>query len=134
MFGLGKKKEEKKKKPNFSVYIVDDEEDIREILSYMLEDTISFSFKEFSNVDDTIAALEEETVLPDLILSDVMMPGLSGFALSSILEEKGLEIPIIYITGLKGDDIHDGKHIVLSKPFSKSIIKGEVKKALKIAM
>jgi CheY-like chemotaxis protein len=86
-------------KDSKSILVVDDNEDIRSLLSLVL-------LKEGYEVvlaSDGAEALEKiKATKPDLILLDVMMPGLSGLDVLSIIrddkDKKINEIPIMMIT------------------------------------
>ena len=79
------------------ILVVDDEADLREILQFNIQ---SWGY-------DTLCAESAESALEiirsgesvDLILLDVMLPGMSGFKLASIIRgEMNLSIPIIFLT------------------------------------
>lgn len=84
------------------ILVVDDEQDICEILQYNLE----IEGYEVSSVNsaedalDLISNAENKNGLPDLLLLDVMMGGMSGFQLSRKLKENPdfANIPVIFIT------------------------------------
>ena len=58
-----------------SVLVVDDEEDLREILRFELEDQ-GYNVLEAKGVDDAIATLSQNNI--DIIVSDIRMPEKSG--------------------------------------------------------
>lgn len=80
-------------------------------------------------------ALEKvETENPDLILLDVMMPGLSGFEVSERLRKSSehYDIPIVFLTALNShDDIVKGFELggndFITKPFNKNELKIRIK-------
>ena len=81
------------------VVVVDDHKEVRSVLSGFLSD-LGASVRECANADDA-----RETILglhPDLVLSDIAMPGKDGFEL--LREIRSLddvsEVPVIAITGL----------------------------------
>ena len=106
---------------NYNILVVDDEQDLCEILKFNLE-------TEGYNVDTAYSAekvLEMEVKLYDLLLLDVMMEGMSGFALAKKLksEPSTANIPIIFLTAKDTEnDIVTGFNIgaddYISKPFS----------------
>ena len=81
------------------ILIIDDNKDIRDLMRIILE-KVNFSVSESEDGSSGLTAARE--VKPDLILLDVMMPGLSGFdVLQQIRIEKDSqlrEVPIMMIT------------------------------------
>ena len=69
------------------ILIVDDEADIRQLITYALVE----DGHDVATAGDGTQAMEQVTEnAPDLVILDVMMPGLDGFDLLATLEEKGL--------------------------------------------
>jgi len=71
----------------------------------------------------------------DLIISDVNMPNLDGFKLLEVMNQKGVHIPVLFLTGLstqadelKGLDL--GAVDYLTKPFEKDILAARVKRVI----
>ena len=85
-------------------------------------------------------AIDQATKLqPDLILLDIMMPGVDGFGVISALRkhEKTREIPVIFITGLNSarDEVKGlalGANDYINKPFNEIIVQLRVRNHLKI--
>ena len=82
------------------------------------------------------AALE---LRPDVILLDIMMPGIDGFEVIKILqsEPRTKDIPVIFITGLRDAKAEErglelGAADYIQKPFSEGIIKLRVRNQMKI--
>jgi len=103
------------------ILVVDDEEDLREILKFNLE-TEGFEVETASSAEQ---ALQKELTAFDLILLDVMMEGISGFAMAKQLKEEPAtkDIPIIFLTArdTENDTITGfklGADDYISKPFS----------------
>ena len=59
----------------YSIYIVDDEQTITDSVTMALED--DYRIKAFSDAETAIAQLEKDP--PDLILLDILMPGMDGY-------------------------------------------------------
>ncbi|CCH48801.1 hybrid sensor histidine kinase/response regulator [Pseudodesulfovibrio piezophilus] len=84
----------------FSVLLVDDEEDIRELLGMLLND-LGYTVQTAKNGQ---AALElfrtvQTTERPDIILTDIKMPGMDGIELLRTIKAEAPEIEVIMISG-----------------------------------
>ncbi|MCG8324908.1 MAG: phosphate regulon transcriptional regulator PhoB [Thiotrichales bacterium] len=104
------------------ILIVEDEEGIREMLGYTLSRE-GFSFQEAENIESARSLLAQE--VPDLILLDWMLPGMSGLDYAKKLRKDPdtRDIPIIMLTAkadegdkVKGLDV--GADDYITKPFS----------------
>jgi two-component system alkaline phosphatase synthesis response regulator PhoP len=118
-----------------SILIVDDEEDILELLRYNLA-------KEGYRV--TCVASGEEAVktgkalLPDLILLDLLLPGIDGLEVCRVLkgEARTRPIPIIMLTA-KGEEadvvagLELGADDYVTKPFSPRVLLARLRAALR---
>lgn len=116
-----KRKEMDKHNNNYRILVVDDEEDLCEILKFNLETE--------GYVVETANSAEEALTLDlpafDLLLLDVMMGEMSGFALARKLksEDATKEIPIIFLTARDTENdtvtgFNLGADDYISKPFS----------------
>ena len=79
---------------SFSIYIVDDEKIIREGLTMALEE--NYNIKSFINAESALKALQ--TDLPDLVLLDIGLPGMSGIDAINKIKKLYPEILIIMIS------------------------------------
>ncbi|MDR0682853.1 MAG: response regulator transcription factor [Dysgonamonadaceae bacterium] len=99
--------------------IVDDEEDIREILQFNLENE-GFQIDAVSSGEEALEKLSPEH---KLILLDVMMDGISGFRMAEKLRKENVQTPIIFLTAKSSEnDLLTGFSVgaddYISKPFS----------------
>ncbi len=77
------------------ILVVDDEADIRDILQFNLENA-GFAVDCAASAEEALEMLSSEH---SMILLDVMMGGMSGFAMAEVLRnERGNMIPIIFLT------------------------------------
>ena len=117
------------------ILVVDDEPDLREILQCNLE-AAGYDVDTASSAEE---ALQMMNRCPSLLLLDVMMGGMSGFALAKVLrEERGLKVPIIFLTAKDTEDdlLHGfsvGADDYISKPFSLQEVMARVKAVLRRA-
>ena len=105
------------------ILIADDEPSLRLLVRATLSANKSFELIEASDGNEALSKVQKE--LPDLILLDVMMPGLSGFEVCERLKNdpKTKNITIIMLTakGQQSDRdwaISVGTDYFLTKPFS----------------
>jgi CheY-like chemotaxis protein len=82
--------------PKHHVLVVDDEALIRESLSMLL---LSKGYKVSTAKDGFDALLQLRTISPDLIISDLNMPNMSGFEFLSVLRRRFPQIPVVAISG-----------------------------------
>ena len=111
------------------ILVVDDDEQIRDILSDML----TIDGHSSTTCADGYQALEAIDAQPyDLVITDLGMPGMSGLDLAAVVHEKYPELPIAMITGW-GTQIDEedaslkGIKIVLPKPFHLKDVKSLVR-------
>jgi DNA-binding NtrC family response regulator len=78
----------------FSVFVVDDEESVRQGMLFALEQ--KYQVRAFADGETAVAAVRESA--PDLILLDVGLPGLSGIEVLRAVKEARPEVVVIVIT------------------------------------
>ncbi len=116
------------KKEDPILLIVEDNEDLRTLVSDLFQEDYQIITAENGAVGVAVA-LEQ---IPDLIISDVMMPIKDGIALTKELkeDERTSHIPIILLTAKTGDKnkltgIDVGADDYISKPFNQKILKSK---------
>ena len=102
-----------------TVWIVDDDQSIRWVLEKALSKA-SFSTRCFESAERVLQALEADQ--PDVLLSDIRMPGMDGFELLDQLQQQYSELPIIIMTAHADLDsavttYQSGAFEYLPKPF-----------------
>jgi two-component system, OmpR family, phosphate regulon response regulator PhoB len=104
------------------IFLVEDEPDIAEVLQYNLEKE-GFAVTRFDRGDLALEGLRRQ--IPDLLLLDLMLPGLDGLELTRVLkrEPKLAVVPIIMLTA-RGEELDRivglelGADDYITKPFS----------------
>ncbi|AXV81845.1 nitrogen regulation protein NR(I) [Ralstonia solanacearum] len=101
------------------IWIVDDDQSIRWVLEKALARESLLS-RSFTNVRDALNALDEET--PQVLISDVRMPGGSGLDLLQAIKSKHPGLPVIIMTAYSDLDsavaaFQGGAFEYLAKPF-----------------
>jgi len=114
------------------VLVVDDDARQREALAEMVC-SLGFSAVTASDGQEALNIHEEKPV--DLILTDLIMPGMDGFQLLRSLEEHGYRTPVIVLTGFGSIEkaisvVHDYKAFwFLEKPIQPAILRALVERA-----
>ena len=108
----------------YSVLLVEDDSQIREVIGdyFGRRDKISLDFAEDGNIGLTKFLNNSY----DLIVLDIMMPGLDGFELCRIIRKRS-DIPIVFLTGkVREEDVLYGYELgaddYIVKPFSIKIL------------
>jgi two-component system nitrogen regulation response regulator GlnG len=102
-----------------SIWIVDDDESIRWVLEKALARE-NLATRSFSNARDAIAALQTET--PQVLVSDIRMPGSSGLELLQLVKTRHPGLPVIIMTAFSDLEsavaaFQGGAFEYLAKPF-----------------
>ncbi len=115
------------------IMIVDDEEDIRVSVGQIFE-VDGYEVIKAVDGNDCLNKLERE--IPDLVILDIMMPGMNGWDVAARIKEnpKWNEIPIVFLTA-KGDEMSIGMGGLASeeyvvKPFDIIKLKERVEEIL----
>jgi two-component system alkaline phosphatase synthesis response regulator PhoP len=116
------------------ILLVDDEVDILEFLKYNLEQE-DFDVLVSTNGKDALKMILQN---PDLIVLDIMMPGMDGFELYQQIksDKKSQDIPIIFLTAKSGetDEIKGldlGANDYIQKPISPKKLIARIKSNLR---
>lgn len=115
--------------------IVDDEADIREILSFNLS-AAGYDTIECGTAEAALVHIRQGSI-PDIMLLDIMLPGMSGFKLADTLRKvDGCDVPIIFLTARNTENdmltgFSAGGDDYISKPFSINEVLARVKAVLK---
>lgn len=122
---------------NNKILIVEDTVEVRKIIEIYLKTIPEYDLFFASNGEEAVLNIHNN--IPDLILLDVMMPGISGFQVAQIVKsnKETEDIPIIFITAL--DDLESvikgfdsGGNDYITKPFKKAELLARVNTHLKI--
>ena len=119
--------------PNERILIVEDEEAIRELIQYNLERE-GFRSSSVGTGEEAIKLAKSDQ--PDLILLDLMLPGVDGLEVCRAVKRESEDIPIIMLTAKDDEsDIVTGLELgaddYITKPFSPKILVSRVKTVLR---
>ncbi len=119
--------------PEARLLVVDDEPNIRELLSASLR-YAGFEVATASDGQEALAAAER--FRPDLLVLDVMMPGLDGFGVVRRLRQNGSSTPVLFLTARDaGEDKVAGLTLggddYVTKPFSLDEVLARIRAVLR---
>ncbi|HAS62807.1 MAG TPA: nitrogen regulation protein NR(I), partial [Vibrio sp.] len=102
-----------------NVWVVDDDSSIRWVMEKTLS-SANIKCDTFADAESVLLALERET--PDVLISDIRMPGISGIELLSQVHEQSPDLPVIIMTAHSDLDAavnayQQGAFEYLPKPF-----------------
>lgn len=114
------------------ILIVDDDPDIRKVLSFLLKD--EYNVSQAQDGPSAIAWLEQNPDT-DLVVLDVMMPGMSGYEVCSRIRSFS-NVPILFLTAKSAEEdrlsaYKSGGDDFLSKPFSQAEFLAKVSSLLR---
>lgn len=119
-----------------TILVVDDDEFNLKLLKKMLA-IEGHAVRTAADGEEALASVAEQ--LPDLVLLDVMMPGIDGFEVARRLKAdfRTRSIPIIMITALEDDEsrlkgLEAGAEEFLTKPVNRAELQMRVKSLLKM--
>lgn len=118
-----------------NILVIEDEKDIRELITYNLSQE-GYNARGVSDSTKALLAIGAHT--PDLIILDLMLPGMDGLELCKQLKanQNTMQIPVIMVTA-KGEEediikgLEMGADDYITKPFSPKILVARVKAVLR---
>ncbi len=118
------------------IYVIEDEESISKLITlYLTKDQMES--KAFFNAEDALSTLEKDH-MPDLIILDLNLPGMSGFDfLEELTKRYKSDIPAVTILSARDSDediikgLGYGADEFITKPFSPSVLIARVKANLR---
>jgi FixJ family two-component response regulator len=117
-----------------TVFVVDDDEGVRDALS-MLLDTVGQAYELYSSAPDFLESYDESK--GGCLVLDIRMPRMSGLELQAKLNEKKALLPIIFITGhgdiaMAVEAMRRGGLDFIRKPFREQDLLDRINEALNI--
>ena len=118
--------------PQATVFIVDDDEAVRDSLKMLME-SVGLGTEVFASAQEFLALIDDERA--GCLVLDIRMPGMSGLELQGVLNERRSMLPVIFITG-HGDvpmavqAIRGGAQDFIQKPFREQELLDRVQQVL----
>ncbi len=115
--------------------IVDDEPDLREIIAVHAEH-IGFSTEQAVDGKQALQKAKEQQF--DVVISDLMMPNMTGLELLKAMRRQNINIPFIFLSAYSSNDLtldalKNGAFDYIRKPFGEEELKRLLKEAMRIS-
>lgn len=118
-----------------NILLIEDEDSLREIITFNLKNG-GHEVVETDNANDALIIIED--FIPDIILLDLMLPGLKGAQFLNLLRNntKYQDVPVIIISAKSSEDdvvrlLEAGADDYLTKPFSIKVLLAKIKVMMK---
>lgn len=128
-------REEPKRMYDGQVMIIDDEQEILDIIKDMLQDS---NINAHCYTNPHLAIEEFKTIAPDIILTDMKMPQMSGLEVLKKIKALDPDTPVLYLSANLDkktliESINLGIYAALEKPFKESHVISTITSAIKIS-
>ena len=103
----------------FVVLVVEDDPETLAAVTYLITNGLGYDVASASSCGDALAILDSGAHV-DLLFSDVMMPGMDGVTLASLVRQQWPALPVVLATGYANaiDFANENGAIPLIKPYS----------------
>lgn len=116
------------------VHVVDDDAGLRRSLRFLL-DSVGWSVKLYASAEEFLDLAAPPTQ-PSCLLLDIRMPAMSGLELQQVLRERGVLLPILFMTGhadvsMAVQAMKSGASDFIEKPFKDQMLLDTVAAAIR---
>lgn len=116
------------------ILIIDDDTSLRRVLEYNLQEE---GYEVYAAADGSEGLLRFDEYQPDLVITDLKMPGVSGFQVLESIRQRSPLVPIMVITAFGAVEtavqaMKKGAYDYITKPFNRDELKLSVRKALEM--
>lgn len=116
------------------VHVVDDDAGLRRSLRFLL-DSVGWSVKLYASAEEFLDLAAPPTQ-PSCLLLDIRMPAMSGLELQQLLRERGVHLPILFMTGhadvsMAVQAMKSGASDFIEKPFKDQMLLDAVAAAIR---
>jgi CheY-like chemotaxis protein len=120
-----------------TILLVEDEPRVQRVVQRMLEH-LGYGVRAAASAVEALRIATAMPQPPDVVLTDVIMPGESGLTLGEQLAERWPGIKVLYMSGYTDDEIHrrgllGPEMVLLEKPLTLELLGGAIRRALEEA-
>lgn len=119
------------------VHVVDDDAGLRRSLRFLLE-SVGWRVRLHASAEEFLAAAADDSgrAEPACLLLDIRMPAMSGLELQQVLRERGIDLPILFMTGhadvsMVVQAMKSGACDFIEKPFKDQLVLDAVAAAMR---
>jgi signal transduction histidine kinase len=117
-----------------TILLVEDDHDVRAYVAEILRE-LHFRVLEAHDADSALGLIDRNDVRLDLLLTDVVLPGLNGQQLAEQVKARQPEIKILFMTGYSQDSVVDQGHIdpgveMMQKPVTREVLEQQIRAVL----
>ncbi len=117
-----------------TLLIVEDEQSVRNLLAAMLE-SAGYTVIATANAEEALAQSDAHKGHIDMLITDVVMPGMTGAELAGMIVQARPDIGVLYITGYAGKDlslhgVDEGAVNLLIKPLTRDRLMEKIREVL----
>jgi two-component system cell cycle sensor histidine kinase/response regulator CckA len=117
-----------------TILVVDDDDNVREVMRCILLES-GYTVLQAASGSEALRISQEHRGRIDLLLTDVVMPGMDGPELAQSFASLRADTKVLYVSGYRADDLAStevlgGSGQLLVKPFSCDDLTGHVRAAL----
>ncbi|MFP3947731.1 MAG: response regulator [Longimicrobiales bacterium] len=117
-----------------TILLVEDEETVRKVIERLLR-KLGYEVESASDAEEAIEIFTKRNEEFDLVLTDVVMPGLTGVEMSEVLKKQRPDMKFLFTSGYTSKELGGNPEAppepFLPKPFSMDELSRSVREALK---
>jgi PAS domain S-box-containing protein len=113
------------------ILVVEDNEDVGRFSTELLQD-LGYATRRADNAKQALALIAADQSAFDLVFSDVIMPGMNGVELATIIRERHPDLPVILTSGYSSvlaENAHQGFELI-QKPYSVEALSRALRRAI----
>jgi two-component system cell cycle sensor histidine kinase/response regulator CckA len=113
-----------------TILLVEDEDGVRRVVETMLK-RHGYNVLSFASSKDALAAAGQHSGIIHLLITDMVMPGMSGRKMAERLVESRPDMKVLYVSGFGDASLSQGDAHFLQKPFSTEELATKVREMMK---
>jgi PAS domain S-box-containing protein len=113
------------------ILVVEDNEDVGKFSTELLQD-LGYATRRADNAKQALALIAADEMAFDLVFSDVIMPGMNGVELATIIRERYPGLPVVLTSGYSSvlaENAHHGFELI-QKPYSVEALSRTLRRAI----